>query len=54
MVVVAVLQFAWMLIAGRRNPRIAAFGGRLGHWLAVTARFQAGLSEEKPFPWTDW
>lgn len=51
---VAVLQFAWMLFARRKNPHIAGFGEKLGNWMAMTARFQAGESEEKPFPWTQW
>lgn len=49
-----ILQFLWMLLAGEKNRRIADFGERLGHWLLVTARFQTGQSDEKPFPWTDW
>ncbi len=48
----AILQWGWMLFAKERNPQIAALGRRLGAWLAKTARFQTGESDEKPFPWT--
>ena len=51
-IVAAILQFGWMLFAKEKNPQIAALGTTLGHWLAKTARFQTGQSEEKPFPWT--
>jgi hypothetical protein len=50
----AILQFLWMLFAKERNVRIAQFGQEVGNWLAITARFLSGRSDEKPFPWTDW
>lgn len=50
----AVLQFGWMLLAKRRNENIAAFGESLADWLERTARFQAGATEDKPFPWAKW
>lgn len=50
----ALLQFAWMLIARERNEFLVEFGGSLGKWLNKTARFQTGASEDKPFPWTKW
>ena len=50
----AVLQFGWMLFTQERNTRIASFGDKLANWVAITARFQTGESEDKPFPWTDW
>lgn len=48
------LQFLWMLFAGERNRPIADFGDSLSKWLAATARFQSGASEDKPFPWSAW
>ncbi|MHC0054872.1 DUF4389 domain-containing protein [Actibacterium sp. D379-3] len=54
LLVCAVLQFGWLLFAKKKNGFIADFGGKLGNWLAITARFQTGASEEKPFPWTAW
>jgi hypothetical protein len=47
-------QFLWMLFANERNDRIAALGQNVGNWLAISARFLSGASDEKPFPWTDW
>jgi hypothetical protein len=51
---IAVAQFLWMLIIGERNVPLAQFGGSLGLWLAETARFLSGDTEEKPFPWRPW
>ena len=50
----AILQFLWMLFAKERNAGIARFGQGLAHWLAVTARFLTGESDERPFPWRPW
>ena len=50
----AILQFLWMLFAKERNLGIARFGQGIAHWLAVTARFLTGESDERPFPWTPW
>jgi hypothetical protein len=50
----AILQFLWMLFTKERNAGIAQFGQGLAHWLAVTARFLTGESDERPFPWTRW
>ena len=50
----AILQFLWMLFASERNAGIARFGQGIAHWLAVTARFLTGESDERPFPWTPW
>jgi hypothetical protein len=52
--VCAILQFFWMLFAKERNAGIARFGQGIAHWLAVTARFLTGDSDERPFPWTSW
>jgi hypothetical protein len=52
--VCAVLQFGWLLFAKNRNANIARFGEKLGNWMAMTARFLSGASEEKPFPWSEW
>jgi len=50
----AILQFLWMLFAKERNAGIARFGQGIAHWLAVTASFLTGESDERPFPWTSW
>ena len=51
---VALVQFIWMLITKEKNQLLAEFGRDLAAWLAITARFQSGASEDKPFPWTKW
>lgn len=51
---VGLIQFLWMLIARERNAALAEFGAGLGNWLATTARFVGGGSDERPFPWTRW
>ena len=33
------------------NAEIAAFGKRLGLWLAHAARFQTAATDDKPWPW---
>jgi hypothetical protein len=52
--VCALLQFLWMLFGRERNAAIVRFGQGIAHWLAVTARFLTGDSDERPFPWTSW
>lgn len=51
---VALLQFGWLLFAGRANRQLTQFGTSLAKWLAEAARFQSVASEEKPFPWAPW
>ena len=52
--VLTVVQFLWMLIGGERNAFLASFGRSLGLWLAETAWFLSGDTEERPFPWRPW
>jgi len=52
--VIAVIQFFWMLIRRERNPFLAEFGQGVARWLATTARFVSGGSDDRPFPWTAW
>ncbi len=54
LLVVAVVQFFWMLFAGERNARIAEFGQGMALWMADVARFQSGASDARPFPWAKW
>ncbi|MGG7643660.1 DUF4389 domain-containing protein [Rhodovulum sp. YNF3179] len=49
-----VVQFLWILVKRERNRMIADFGAGLANWLAITARYQTGQSDRKPFPWTAW
>ena len=50
----AIFQFLWMVFTRERNHLVAEFGGQVANWLAITARFLSGGSDEKPFPWTAW
>lgn len=54
LVATALLQFGWMLFTRKSNPNITEFGTKLGNWMAMTARYQAVASEDKPFPWSEW
>lgn len=54
LVVIAVVQFLWMLFAKEKNPMLADFGKDLGNWLSQVAEYQTGASDEKPFPWKKW
>ena len=54
LIVTAVIQFFWLLLSGEKNAFIKDFGQSLSDWMAKTAKFQTGVSEEKPFPWTAW
>lgn len=54
LLLVAVVQFAWMLLTGQPNEAIKSFGRSLAEWMAEAARFQSAVSEDKPFPWKSW
>lgn len=50
----ALFQFLWMLFARERNAHIAEFGAQVANWMAISASFVSGSSDQKPFPWTAW
>lgn len=54
LVVVAIVQFFWMLFSGEKNAQLAGFGRDMGKWLNDVALFQTGASDERPFPWAKW
>jgi hypothetical protein len=54
LVIATIVQFLWMLFGKEKNEPIAAFGKDLADWLARTARFQTGATEDKPFPFATW
>ncbi len=54
LLVVALVQFFWMLFAREKNAGLAGFGRELGNWLRDVSLFQSGASEAKPFPWGKW
>lgn len=51
---VAVIQFVFALVTEAHNPRLAAFGRSLGIYARQNADFLSFVTEEKPFPFSDW
>lgn len=54
LLVIAVIQFGWLLAYRAPQPALARFGSSLAKWLAQVARYQTAVAEERPFPWSDW
>lgn len=54
LVVVAVLQFIFVLIGSVPNTRLLTFGRSLGSYVHQLANFQSFNTEDKPFPFNDW
>ena len=54
LVVVALVQWLWMLFTKEKNGFLVDFGADLATWLRDVARFQTGATEDKPFPWARW
>jgi hypothetical protein len=52
--IVTVIQFVMVLLGGKRNDRLAAFGGSLGRYLQQIVCFLTFASETMPFPFSDW
>ncbi len=52
--VITIVQFLWLLIQRERNEYLVRFGASLSNWFAEVARFQTGVTEDKPFPWRPW
>ena len=53
-IVIALLQFGWLLVTGSPNVWLRGFGASLAAWIAETTRFLSAASDEKPFPWKSW
>ena len=51
---VAIIQFLFVLIAGRVNDRLLQFGNNLSAYLYQILRFLTFNSEAQPFPFSDW
>ncbi len=51
--IVAAIQFV-MLLAGKPDARLVAFGRSLGRYLQQIANFLTFATEEMPFPFGDW
>lgn len=52
--IVAIMQFAFVLVGGMRNVRLLAFGRSLGLYVQQIVRFLAFDTEQMPFPFSDW
>jgi hypothetical protein len=53
-ILIALIQFGWMLATGGPNPHVRSFGAALADWMADATRFLSAASDEKPFPWKNW
>jgi hypothetical protein len=51
---VAVIQFAFALIGDAPNARLASFGRSLGLYMQQNVEFLTFVTEDKPFPFSDW
>lgn len=51
---VAVLQFAFLLLAGQENEHLRGFGRGLASYAQAIVRFMTCDTEEKPFPFAPW
>lgn len=54
LVVMAVLQFIFVLTGSAPNTRLLSFGRSLGSYAQQVVNFQTFNTEEKPFPFSDW
>ena len=54
LILLAVVQFVWLLFSKQPNPNLVRFGKSLSVWLADTARFLSCDTDQKPFPWSSW
>lgn len=52
--VVALIQFAIMLLGKTPNARLISFGGSVGTYLQQIAYFLAFRTEQVPFPFSEW
>lgn len=51
---VIVVQFCWVLISGRTNPRLIAFGLSLAMYSYQIVAYLTFNTEDQPFPFADW
>lgn len=52
--VVTLVQFLFSLISGAPNERLGTFADSLSQYIAQIVRFESFVSEEKPFPFSDF
>jgi hypothetical protein len=54
MFIVTVIQFVMMLLNDKPNARLVSFGRSLGRYLQQIVNFLTFVTEEMPFPFSDW
>lgn len=52
--VVVLFQFLCVLVTGKKNEKVLAFGAQLSTYVYQVFSFLTYNSEEKPFPFNDW
>ena len=52
--VIAIVQLVFAIFSDTPNPRLVSFGRSLGLYVQQSANFLAFVTEEKPFPFSDW
>jgi hypothetical protein len=54
LILLAFVQFLWLVFAGEPNQFLVRFGSSLSVWFADAARFLGCATDEMPFPWKRW
>lgn len=54
LMLIAIVQFVWLLVSKEPNANLGRFGKSLSVWLSDTARFLSCDTNQKPFPWSNW
>ena len=52
--IVTIIQFVMMLLTDKPNDRLVSLGRSLGNYLRQIVNFLTFVTEEKPFPFSDW
>ncbi len=52
--VIAIVQLLFAIFGDAPNARLASFGRSLAIYVQQNANFLAFVTEEKPFPFSDW
>jgi hypothetical protein len=53
-VMVALVQFLFVLLSGERNEQLRSFGASLAEFARQAVRYLAFDSNERPFPFAEW
>jgi hypothetical protein len=54
LVILALVQFLWLLFVREPNHILVQFGNSLSIWFSEVTRFLSCVSEDRPFPWGSW